>query len=109
MTAAGDDPRAMAIRAALRDVLDPELGENLVDLGMIYAVDVDARGAARIVMTTTTPGCPAAEMLREGVAVRAAAVPGIETAEVTLTFDPPWGPGRISAGIRHRLGFAAVQ
>ena len=56
------------IRDALRNVIDPELGYNVVDLGLIYDIAVEEGGVVRITMTTTTPGCPAAGYLKEGVA-----------------------------------------
>ncbi|MBV5265396.1 metal-sulfur cluster assembly factor [Pinisolibacter aquiterrae] len=80
---------------ALRTLLDPETGVGIVDLGLIYALDVDAAGVATVVMTTTSRGCPAADHLREAVAIRLAAVEGIGRVDVTLTWDPPWTPDRI--------------
>lgn len=81
-----------AVRDALRGVIDPELGENLIDLGLIYFVAVDDRATAHVVMTTTTQGCPAVGYLKDGVQRAALAVPGVEAAEVALTYDPPWTP-----------------
>ena len=64
------------IRDALRVVIDPELGHNIVDLGFVYDISV-VDGAVRITMTATTPGCPAIRFLKEGVANAAARVPGV--------------------------------
>ena len=75
------------VRDALRVVIDPELGENIVDLGFVYDIAVEA-GAVRITMTATTPGCPATGFLREGAQAAASAVPGVVFADVTMTFDP---------------------
>lgn len=91
---------------ALRGVLDPELGHNIVDLGMIYQVEVTERGEVRIVMTTTAPGCPAGRLLREGVSAAAAEVSGVAATEVVVTFDPPWSPDRMAPQIKSQLGFA---
>ncbi|WKA30541.1 metal-sulfur cluster assembly factor [Bradyrhizobium roseum] len=96
------------IRNALRVVIDPELGHNIVDLGFVYHISVDA-GAARIIMTATTPGCPAIRFLKEGVANAAARVPGVRDVDVVMTFDPPWAPARIEPIVRASLGFAAVN
>jgi len=96
------------IRDALRVVIDPELGHNIIDLGFVYAISV-AGGAVRITMTATTPGCPAIHFLKEGVANAAVRVPGISSVGVVMTFDPPWTPSRIAPAIRASLGFAAVN
>ena len=80
---------ATMVRDALRVVLDPELGHNIVDLGFVYDITV-LDGVARITMTATTPGCPAAGFLKEGVASSARQVPGIRSVDVVMTFDPPW-------------------
>lgn len=106
MDVARSESLAGAVRDALRLVIDPELGDNIVDLGLIYFVAVDERGAAHIVMTTTTPGCPAAGYLKEGARNRAAAVPGIASADVAITYDPPWSPERMTPAARQRLGMA---
>jgi metal-sulfur cluster biosynthetic enzyme len=98
MTAVADQ-----VREALRLVLDPELGENVVDLGLIYAVTADDAGSVRVTMTTTTPGCPATTFLVDGVAACVRALPGVTDADVTLTYDPPWTPARMSEDARARL------
>ncbi|MFD1254833.1 hypothetical protein DEVEQU_00866 [Devosia equisanguinis] len=84
------------IRAALHAVIDPELGFNIVDLGMVYAIGVDDEGAAAIVMTTTTRFCPASGLLQDAVTKRAGAVPGVTAVTVELCYDPPWGPEMMS-------------
>jgi metal-sulfur cluster biosynthetic enzyme len=99
---------ANRIRDALRVVLDPELGENIVDLGFIYDIAF-SDGGVRITMTATTPGCPAAGFLKEGVANSVARVPGVGAVDVVMTFDPPWNPARIEPVVRASLGFAAVN
>lgn len=92
------------IRQALRVVIDPELGENIVDLGFIYDISV-VGGVARILMTTTTPGCPAAGFLKDGVEAAAAQVRGIISVEATMTFEPRWTPALINPAARASLGF----
>lgn len=95
------------IRDALRNVIDPELGYNVVDLGFIYGIEVAEGGVVRIAMTTTTPGCPATGYLREGVANSAWGVPDVEFVDVRITFEPAWKPEMMTAQARHDLGFAA--
>lgn len=96
------------IRDALRVVIDPELGENIVDLGFVYDISVGG-GAVHITMTATTPGCPATEFLRQGTENAAARVSGVESVDVTMTFEPLWTPSLIEPAIRASLGFAAVN
>lgn len=100
MTAAPEltDLEALAdsVRESLRAVIDPELGENVVDLGLIYFVAVDERSTAHVVMTTTTRGCPAVSYLKEGVARAACTVPGVAAAEVAVTYEPLWSPDMMS-------------
>lgn len=93
---------ADSVKDSLRAVIDPELGENVVDLGLIYFVAVDDRSTAHVVMTTTTRGCPAAGYLKDGVERAARAVPGVTAVEVAMTYDPPWSPAMMS-GSRGQL------
>ena len=97
------------IRDALRNVIDPELGYNVVDLGFIYDIAMEEGGVVRITMTTTTPGCPATGYLREGVANSARSVPGVEFIDIRLTFEPTWKPDMMTAQARCDLGFAACH
>jgi metal-sulfur cluster biosynthetic enzyme len=87
-------PTPERVRAALREVLDPELGMSVVDLGLIYGIAVHG-GSVRITMTLTAPGCPLHEVLPDWVRRAALAVPGVERVEVVLTFDPAWNLARI--------------
>ncbi|WP_298252969.1 metal-sulfur cluster assembly factor [Bradyrhizobium sp.] len=102
------DDLVARIREALRVVIDPELGHNVVDLGFLYRITVD-QGDVRIVMTATTKGCPAAAFLREGVAASTAQVEGVRSVDVEMTFDPPWTPSCIEPAVRSSLGFANVN
>jgi metal-sulfur cluster biosynthetic enzyme len=91
------------IRAALRTVIDPELGHNIVDLGMIYDVDVGDSGLVSIVMTTTARFCPASAFLQDAVVAAASGVDGVTGVEVELTYDPPWSPDRMAPEIAVRF------
>ncbi|HEY8523710.1 MAG TPA: metal-sulfur cluster assembly factor [Acidimicrobiales bacterium] len=100
-----DPGLADQVLAALRTVWDPELGLDIVSLGLVY--DVRADGAAvEVDMTLTTPGCPISEQLpaQADAAVRAA-VPGADV-RVRVVWDPPWTPERLSPEALERLGVA---
>jgi metal-sulfur cluster biosynthetic enzyme len=96
------------IRDALRVVIDPELGHNIVDLGFVYGIAA-TNGDVWIVMTATTRGCPAAGFLKEGAANAAMQVSGVRSVDVTMTFDPPWTPSLIEPAVRASLGFSSVN
>lgn len=85
------------IRDALEIVMDPELGKNVVDMGLIYTIGCDDDGNVAISMTTTTRGCPAAMFLTEAVRECAARVDGAGNVDVVLTYDPPWTPQMMRA------------
>lgn len=107
MTVEANDALTDQVREALRLVIDPELGYNIVDLGLIYFVGIQDGGATSIVMTTTTKGCPATNYLKEGARDSAWSVPGIEFVEVALTYEPPWTPEMMTEGARQHLGIGA--
>jgi metal-sulfur cluster biosynthetic enzyme len=92
------------VKDALRQVIDPELGHNIVDLGFIYDIVIEGEGVAHIIMTTTTPGCPATNYLKQGAAEAASDVAGIEFVDVTLTYEPRWTPEMISPEAKAHLG-----
>jgi metal-sulfur cluster biosynthetic enzyme len=88
---------------ALRQVIDPEIGCNLVDLGLIY--DVTITGAkVKVTMTLTTPGCPMHESLCAGVQTALLGLDGVEDAEVELVWDPPWHPSMMTEIARAQSG-----
>lgn len=102
--AGGAGTLADQVMTSLREVIDPELGYNIVDLGLIYDVAVDADGSTTVTMTTTTPGCPATSYLKQGVQERAEAIEGIKQAEVELTYAPRWSPEMMSAAAKLNFG-----
>lgn len=104
MNEAERDALRERILSSLRMVIDPELGENVVDLGLIYRVDVGDDGAAHVEMTTTMKGCPATAYLKDAVQSAAWVVPGVEYADVRLTYEPPWTPERMNGTARDHLG-----
>ena len=92
------------IREALRQVIDPELGYNIFDLGLVYDIAVEEGGVVCLTMTTTTPGCPATSYLKDGAAESARNVPGVEFVDVKLTYEPRWTPERMSPEAKADLG-----
>lgn len=91
------------VRTALKGVKDPELGLDLIVLGLVYDIEVvDTRVKALI--SLTSPMCPVAGQIVEDARQAIASMEGVEEAEVELTFNPPWTPERISPLIRSSLG-----
>jgi FeS assembly SUF system protein len=93
-----------AVVSALKEIYDPEIPVNIYDLGLIYGVEVDDEGSATVIMTLTTPHCPVAESMPGEVELRVASVPGVRDAEVSLVWDPPWGPDKMTDEARLELG-----
>ncbi len=93
------------VGAALYEVIDPELGINIMDLGLIYEIDVDDHHHAMITMTLTTPGCPLHDSIMNGVKHRVSQIEGIEGVSVNLVWEPAWTPHKMSDKAKHRLGF----
>ena len=93
-----------AILDAIRTVFDPEIPVNILELGLVYDVWVDAAGVAGVRMTLTAPGCPAAQSLPVEVARKVKAVPGVSDAKVNVVWDPPWTKDRMSDAAKLQLG-----
>lgn len=89
---AGGSPDAGTVREALRSVIDPEVGLDVVTMGLIYDVDVEG-GRVRIRYALTTEGCPMADVIRDGIAHAARRVPGVDEVETELVREPAWHPG----------------
>lgn len=89
-------PREDAVIDAIRTVRDPELPINVFDLGLIYDLAIDAGGAVTVAMTLTTPNCPVADAIPRDVERAIRAVPGVSDVHVSLVWDPPWSPDRMS-------------
>jgi metal-sulfur cluster biosynthetic enzyme len=88
----------------LRGVEDPELGMDIVDLGLMYDVEVEGSNV-KVVHSLTSIGCPAGPMIQEGIHEAVAALPGVDNVEVELTWDPPWTPEKMSDDAKFILGF----
>ena len=96
-------PTSDEMREALKDVFDPELGYNIVDLGLVYEVELIDRLAV-IIMTMTTPGCPASDMIQGGVRQRLEEMEGIDEIEINLVWDPPWSAQAMSPIAKEHFG-----
>jgi metal-sulfur cluster biosynthetic enzyme len=97
-----------AIREALKAVMDPEIGINIVDLGLVYRIATEP-GRAQVEMTLTSMGCPLTELIHQQCTLVLTRLPGIDEVDVDFTFSPPWSTDMISDDARDELramGFA---
>lgn len=94
------------LRDLLRDVIDPEIGINIVDLGLVYEVRLSGDSTATVRMTLTTPGCPLGGYLDDAVREALWGVPGVRDIDVRIVWDPPWDPDTMmSAWAKTQLGW----
>ena len=89
---------------ALREVIDPELGLDFVELGLIYEVTVDG-GSVQVTYTLTSPGCPIGPQVSEQIEEFVMDLDGVEDVQSTMTFTPPWTPELMSEDAKFALGF----
>ncbi len=90
----------------LRNVLDPELGVNIVDLGLVYEVEVNERaGSVAIKMTLTTPGCPLSGFMDDQIRAQLTQLPQVRDIQIELVWEPAWDPARMSDAARRMLGW----
>ena len=93
------------IEKILKDIPDPELGVSIVDLGLVYGVDLDAKtGRVIVKMTLTTIGCPLFELIANPIREAVGKLKGVKSVEVELTFEPPWTPDRLTSEAKAQLG-----
>ncbi len=92
------------VELLLHDVIDPELGVNIVDLGLVYEVTVGGSGVL-VRMTLTTPGCPLGGYLDDEIGRALSQLPGHPPVAVDLVWDPPWRPELMTDAARHALGW----
>ncbi len=105
--ASGSRPEAEErVRQALKNIYDPEIPMNIVDLGLIYGMDWAEDGGLTIRMTMTSPGCPAVEELVREVETGARTAAGLARVKVEVVWDPPWGPDRMTDFARRQFGYA---
>ncbi|MBV9119894.1 MAG: metal-sulfur cluster assembly factor [Chloroflexi bacterium] len=97
------------ITEALRQVYDPELGINVVDLGLVYGTELDDEGNAHITMTLTSPGCPIGPMVGEMVQDAVGPVVGEDKkVDVDIVWSPPWNPSMMTEEAKMELGFGGL-
>jgi len=92
------------VRKALRSVKDPELGLNIVDIGLVYDVTVSEANDVLVKMTLTSPGCPSGPEILEDARLVAEQVEGVNSAAVELVWEPYWTPDRMDPRVRAFLG-----
>jgi metal-sulfur cluster biosynthetic enzyme len=97
-------PTQEEVVEALRQVEDPELGMDIVDLGLLYDVEVEGP-KVKVSYTLTSMGCPAGAMISEDIERVVREVPGVADVESEVTFEPPWTPERMSEDAKFILGF----
>ena len=96
-----------AVWQALASIPDPEFGISIVDLGLIYSVECNG-GNARVVMTLTTPACPSGAWIHEGAQAALRQLPGVNSVQVDLVFDPQWNTEMLSTNARRQLGWSGA-
>jgi len=95
------------VMAKLKEVIDPEIGFSIVDLGLIYNVDIQNQGKKIVVdMTLTVKGCPLQYALTNMAKQKVEELEGVEEAVINLVWDPPWNPSMISDELKKRFGYA---
>ncbi|MFQ6019936.1 MAG: metal-sulfur cluster assembly factor [Dehalococcoidia bacterium] len=92
------------VREALKEVYDPELNYNIIDLGLIYNIEVGEDGVVHLLMTLTSPGCPVGPAIVEQINESVMILPGVKDTHVELTFDPLWNPDKMSEEAKADLG-----
>lgn len=94
------------VRELLREVIDPELGVNIIDLGLVYDVAIED-GEVAVTMTLTTPGCPLGGYLEDEIRGSLHQLPQVREVTVGIVWEPPWDPEKMSDAARAQLGWAA--
>jgi metal-sulfur cluster biosynthetic enzyme len=103
---AGGKASPEALRELLREVIDPEIGINIVDLGLVYDVGLSGDGVASVRMTLTTPGCPLGGYIDDEIRDILWGAPGVADIDVRIVWDPPWDPDEMmSDWAKDQLGW----
>jgi metal-sulfur cluster biosynthetic enzyme len=97
-------PSVDDVEAALTNVIDPELGLDFVELGLIYGIEVEG-GDVHVTFTLTAPGCPIGPQVSEQIQEFVSELDGVTSGESSMTFTPPWTPDRMSEDAKFALGF----
>jgi metal-sulfur cluster biosynthetic enzyme len=93
------------VREALENVIDPELGLDFVELGLVYDIEIDAAGEVVVTFTLTTPGCPIGPQVSEQMEEFVGDLPGVTKVHPKLVFTPPWTPDQMSEDAKFALGY----
>ena len=97
-------PTVEDVTDALRDVIDPELGLDFVELGLIYDVEIEG-STVKVTYTLTSPGCPIGPQVSEQIEEFVGELDGVQEVQPVMTFSPPWTPERMSEDAKFALGF----
>lgn len=89
---------------ALKNVIDFEIGLDVVSLGLVYDIDIDDENNVTITMTMTTPACPLAGLILQDAEDKVRQIEGVKDVRINLTFDPPWTPDKMSEEVKKRFG-----
>jgi metal-sulfur cluster biosynthetic enzyme len=92
------------VTEALSNVIDPELGLDFVELGLIYGVEIDG-GAVEVTFTLTTPACPIGPQVSEQIVEFVGEIEGVDSVTPTMVFSPPWTPDKMSEDAKFALGY----
>ena len=103
-SSSADEVTEDLVKLALRRVKDPELNLNIVDLGLVYGIQVEGT-RVMVDMSLTSPACPSGPELVHDATTQVQAIPGVTHAEVNIVWSPPWTPERIEPRVRVYLGF----
>ena len=98
-------PTPDAVKKALRQVKDPELGLNIMDIGLVYDVTVSDEGEVKITMTLTSPGCPSGAEIMQDAKMVAEELEGVQAATVELVWEPYWTPEKMDPRVKAFMGF----
>lgn len=104
-TGRDDVPLVEQLYDALKNVYDPELGINIVDLGLVYDVTVSEAGDVHIEYTLTTMGCPIGPLIEQQMQAFLAGVPGVASVQADMVLRPPWSPEMMSEEAKAALGY----
>ena len=94
-----------SVKSSLKRVVDPEIGINIVDLGLVYEIDVNQENDVQVLMTLTAPNCPFGDMIMMETEFAVRSVKDVNLVKINLTFDPPWNPDQhLSDEAKYQMG-----
>ena len=94
-----------SVKSSLKRVVDPEIGINIVDLGLVYEIDVNQENDVQVLMTLTAPNCPFGDMIMMETEFAVRSVKDVNLVKINLTFDPPWSPDQhVSDEAKYQMG-----